>query len=53
MDGMRWFHANASLNDLRVLDLITSADMKTDMRTAGPVTIFMESKKLRKGKNKI
>ena len=29
------------------------ADMKTEMVTDGPVTIFMESKKLRKGKNKL
>ncbi len=28
------------------------ADMQTEMITDGPVTIFMESKKLRKGKNK-
>jgi D-tyrosyl-tRNA(Tyr) deacylase len=29
------------------------ADMKTEMVTAGPVTIVMESSKLKKGKNKI
>ena len=29
------------------------ADMKTEMITDGPVTIFMESQKLRKGKNKL
>lgn len=33
MDGIRWIHADASLNDLRVLDLITSADMQTDIRS--------------------
>ena len=32
---------------------VFGADMKTDMRTDGPVTIFMESKKLRKGKNRV
>lgn len=33
MDGITWFHADASLNDLRILDLITSADMQTDIKS--------------------